>query len=205
VYTTGTERGKNKPDDTDVTLYSLGKWAGLACKGNPSVLHFLFAKPEYQTLEWCQVTQDPIPFLAKSHLSAFFGFANAQLNRLYNARGPKDISRPFLESQHGYDTKYAMHIIRLVGEAKELMEDGKITLPRPNAVFLREIREGKIKLYEIEKLADEMMREAKTAQDRSSLPERPDRKEISRRIARAYRDRWDRKSLDAIEQSVVNV
>lgn len=192
VYTTGDQRGKNKPEDTDVTLYSLSKWAHLACKGNPSVLHFLFAKPEFQTIEWCCVVQDPTPFLAKTHLSAFFGFANQQLNRLYNARGPKNVSRPFLEEQFGYDTKYAMHIIRLVGEARELMETGRITLPRPNADFLREIREGKIKLYEIEKVADELMRQAKTAQETSPLPDHPDRKEISKRVARAYREVWER-------------
>lgn len=191
VYSTGSERGKNTSIDVDVTLYSLGKWAHLACKGNPSVLHFLFAKPEYQTIEWCSVSQFPEPFLGKSHLSAFFGYANAQLSRLYNARGPKDVARPFLEEQFGYDTKYAMHIIRLLGEAKELMECGKITLPRPNADFLREIREGKIKLYEIEKLADELMREAKTAQEKSPLPDRPDRKEVSKRISEAYLTRWE--------------
>jgi hypothetical protein len=32
------------PEDVDLTLYGLRKWAALACKGNPSVLHF-FSKP----------------------------------------------------------------------------------------------------------------------------------------------------------------
>ena len=40
--TAGAER-RNGPDDADVCFYGLRKFAGLACKGNPSVLHFLFA------------------------------------------------------------------------------------------------------------------------------------------------------------------
>src|SRR5580700_1828829 len=47
VYTTGGKRGGNGPGDVDVCLYSLRKWAKLAVKGNPSVLHFLFAKEEF--------------------------------------------------------------------------------------------------------------------------------------------------------------
>lgn len=192
VHSTASNERRNGPDDVDVTLYSLNKWARLACKGNPSIIHFLFAKPEFQTLEWCCLTQDEKPFLAKSHLSAYFGYANAQLQRLYNGRGPKDVSRPFLEAQFGYDTKYAMHVIRLLDEAKELMETGKITLPRPNAEFLKDIRAGKVKLYDIEKLADELMREARDAQAKSPLPDTPDRKEISRRLAITYQDVWYR-------------
>lgn len=40
--TAGSER-RNGPDDIDVCLYPLRKWAGLAAKGNPTALHFLFA------------------------------------------------------------------------------------------------------------------------------------------------------------------
>jgi hypothetical protein len=38
------------PEDVDLTLYGLRKWAALACKGNPSVLHFFFetrSRPPY--------------------------------------------------------------------------------------------------------------------------------------------------------------
>jgi uncharacterized protein len=36
VTTTGGKEGGNGPQDVDVCLYSLRKWAGLAAKGNPS-------------------------------------------------------------------------------------------------------------------------------------------------------------------------
>lgn len=31
---------RNGPDDIDVCLYSLRKWAGVAVKGNPTALYF---------------------------------------------------------------------------------------------------------------------------------------------------------------------
>src|SRR2546430_4861598 len=41
VWSTAGADRRNGPNDVDVTLYSLKKWAGLACKGNPTALHFL--------------------------------------------------------------------------------------------------------------------------------------------------------------------
>jgi predicted nucleotidyltransferase len=186
VYTTGGERGGNKPTDTDVCLYSLRKWARLAAKGNPSVLHFLFAPATFEHVAWCRFAINPSMFLAKSHLGQFLGYANAQLQRLLNLRGQKDCHRPFLEEQHGYDTKYAMHIIRLLGEAKEYMESGRIMLPRPNADELIAIRNGKYKLFELTEWADTLEREAIAARDKSSLPEKVDRLAISKKLADAY-------------------
>lgn len=61
-----------------------------------------------------------------------------------------------LEAKHGYDTKYAMYLIRLYGEAKELMETGRITLPRPNRDELIEIRKGNYSLREIQELGQQL-------------------------------------------------
>lgn len=41
VWSTGNLESKNTADDVDITLYGLNKWAHLACKGNPSILHGL--------------------------------------------------------------------------------------------------------------------------------------------------------------------
>jgi uncharacterized protein len=105
------------------------KWAGLAAKGNPSALHFLFAPLEFTTETWQAVAARPEIFLAKGHLKPLLGFADDQMKPLLGQKGQKNIHRVELEKIHGYDTKYAMHVIRLSGEAKELMESGRITLP----------------------------------------------------------------------------
>ena len=190
VFTTGGKLGGNGPSDVDVCLYTLTKWAGLAAKGNPSALHFLFAPLEFTTKTWDQFAARSELFLAKGHVKPFLGFADDQMKRLLGQKGQKNVHRAQLEEKHGYDTKYAMHIIRLYGEAKELMEDGRITLPRPNSRELIEIRGGKYSLTEIRELGEQLESEALAAQATSLLPDEVDRNAISRLVADAHLRFW---------------
>lgn len=190
VWTSGGKRGGNGPNDVDVCLYGLKKWAGLAAKGNPSVLHFLFALPEFQSMVWARFAWNKDLFLAKRHIKSYMGFANDQLRRLLGEKGQKNIHRAELEGEHGYDTKYAMHIIRLYNEAIELMSTGKITLPRPEAKELIAIRKGKYTLSHFKEYALETERFAKATAEKSQLPEEVDRKAISRLVAKAYIEHW---------------
>lgn len=190
VSNEGTPRGTANPDKVDVTLYSLRKWAGLAAKGNPSVLQFLFAPDTYCHWPWREILFHKTAFLAKSHANQFLGYANAQMSRLMNQRGGRDCNRPFLEEQFGYDTKYGMHIIRLLGEAIELMTDGTITYPRPNAAELINIRKGKHPLYALFDLANALEASLIQARDTSSLPDKVDRKRVSKIVSDTYMDYW---------------
>ena len=190
VFTTGGKLGGNGPSDVDVCLYTLLKWAGLAAKGNPSALHFLFAPLEFATETWKRISAQAGLFLAKGHLKPFLGFANDQMKRLLGQKGQKNIHRAELEGLYGYDTKYAMHIIRLYGEAKELMEQGRITLPRPNRQELIEIRRGKYTLSEIRQLGAQLESEALASQARSSLPAKVDREAISNLLSAVQLEFW---------------
>jgi uncharacterized protein len=191
VFSTGGKLGGNGPSDVDVCLYTLLKWAGLAAKGNPSALHFLFVPLEFSTEIWKRVADRPELFLAKGHVNPFLGFANDQMKRLLGQKGQKNIHRAELEEKHGYDTKYAMHVIRLYGEAKELMEDGRITLPRPNRNELVEIRQGKYSLSEIQQLGAQLESEALAAQAASPLPDKINRDAISALIADVHLQYWN--------------
>jgi len=110
---------------------------------------------------------------------------------LLGQKGQKNIHRAELEQKHGYDTKYAMHVIRLYGEAKELMEKGRITLPRPNRDELIEIRKGKYSLPEIQVMGRQLESEALAAQATSPLPDQIDREAISKLIALAHLELWN--------------
>ena len=194
-FTTGGKVGGNGPSDVDVCLYTLMKWAGLAAKGNPSALHFLFAPLEFTTDTWERVASRPELFLAKGHVKPFLGFADDQMKRLLGQKGQRNVHRAELEELHGYDTKYAMHVIRLYGEAKELMENGRITLPRPNRDELIEIRKGKYSLTEIQELGRQLEIEALAAQAGSPLPDRVDRDAISNLLTDVQLQLWNESSL----------
>lgn len=189
-FSTCSQRGGNGPQDVDVTCYSLQKFAALACKGNPSVLHFLFCKEAFFTLEWGRISSNRNLFLAKTHVNQFLGFANAQYERLIGSRGQKNVYRQRLEEDYGYDTKYAMHIIRLYGEAIEFMETGRITLPRPDAEELIAIRRGKYKLHEIEEMGRDLEAKARRARETTQLPEHVDRDKVSQLLVDIYEMAW---------------
>lgn len=197
VFTTGGQAGGNGPNDVDVCLYSLRKWAGMAAKGNPSALHFLFADAQYASPSWERVVQHQNIFASRHHLKPFLKFADDQMERLCGRKGQKNIHRAALEEKHGYDTKYAMHVIRLYLEAREYMEAGTITLPNPRVDLLIEIRQGKYTLSEIEHMGKQLHSEALAAQQSSVLPEEADLRGITQLITTIYLEFWVGKSTAA--------
>src|SRR5690349_18486322 len=149
VWSTAGDDRRNGPNDVDVTLYSLKKWAGLACKGNPTALHFFFAEGAIRNTLWKEIIANRHVFLARNCAKQFLGFADDQLKRMTGKKGRgKKGQRPEIEEKYGYDVKAAMHTLRLLYECKEIVSDGVITLPRPERDFLIRVRTGK---YSIEK------------------------------------------------------
>jgi hypothetical protein len=54
----------------------------------------------------------------------------------------RNAARAELERQHGYDTKHAMHLIRLLRMAEEIVSKGRVLVRRPDAEELRAVRRG---------------------------------------------------------------
>src|SRR5215475_688553 len=104
VWSTAGDDRRNGPHDVDITLYSLKKWAGLACKGNPTALHFLFADGESPSKAWAKVVSNKHLFAAKTFVKQFTGFASDQIGRTTGKKGRgKKGQRPEIEAKYGYD------------------------------------------------------------------------------------------------------
>jgi len=192
VWSTASNDRRNGPHDVDVTLYSLKKWAGLACKGNPTALHFLFAGGTLRNAIWAEIVRNRLVFLARLFVKPFLGFADDQLKRMTGRKGRgKKGQRPEIEEKYGYDVKAAMHTLRLLYECKELLSEGTITLPRPERDLLIRVRTGKYSMDKVVAMAQKLFAECEAAAKSSSLPERVDRAAISRLLTDAYRTAWD--------------
>jgi hypothetical protein len=187
-----TDDRRNGPEDVDLTLYSLRRWAQLAAKGNATALHFVFANATATSNElWGMVQARRDLFISKQSAAQFLGFAGNQLRRITGeqGRGAKG-RRPEYESVFGYDTKAAMHCLRLYLECIELMRLGTITLPRPEREFLIEARSGNWTLERFLSEAEGLRREAEDAAQKSSLPETVDVRAISELLAKVYLTAW---------------
>jgi predicted nucleotidyltransferase len=192
IWSTAGDDRRNGPDDVDVTLYSLRKWAGMAAKGNATALHFLFAGPQEVPREsWEKIQSDREVFLSRDSAKQFLGFADDQFKRLTGEKGSgKKGQRPEYISKYGYDTKAAMHGLRLLYECLELMTYKHITLPRPEKDLLIEVRSGEWPLESVLARAKKLAKEVEEAVTNSPLPERVDRIAISKLIAQVHREFW---------------
>jgi len=193
VWSTAGNERRNGPDDVDVCLYSLRKWAGLAAKGNPTALHFLFA-PNCSTKPklWKGILKSREVFLSRQAALQFRGFADAQVRRLQGIGTGKKGQRHELIGVHGYDIKAAMHVIRLLNEGIELMRSGTITLPRGEKELLITIRTGNYgSLDRVLNLANSLFAELEKAERESKLPEKVDRSKISAVVSQTYLRYWN--------------
>lgn len=57
-------------------------------------------------------------------------------------KAERNPARAALEEKHGYDTKHAMHLVRLMKTGLELLETGELSVRRSDAAELRAIRDG---------------------------------------------------------------
>jgi len=192
VWSTAGNEHRNGPDDVDVCLYSLRKWAGLSAKGNPTALHFLFS-PDYSPKPepWEGILKNREVFLSRQAALQFRGFADAQVRRLQGIGTGKKGQRHELIGVHGYDIKAAMHVIRLLNEGIELMRSGTITLPRPEKELLITVRTGNYgSLERVLSLANTLFSELEEAEAKSGLPEKVDRTRISKLVSKTYLRFW---------------
>jgi predicted nucleotidyltransferase len=192
VWSTSDNTRKNTRDDVDLVMYSLTKFARLAAAGNPTILHFFFVENALGSNPWWEyVMARRHHFLARSHLGKFVGYADAQFDRLTGKRARKQF-RPELLEKYGFDTKAAMHGIRLMYEALDLLRHGAMTFPNPQAEHLIAIRQGRYSLEEIVRQYEKLKQECNRQQERSPLAEQVNGHQVNRLLANVYQSFWER-------------
>ena len=86
-------------------------------------------------------------------------------------------ARSQLEEQFGYDTKHAMHVVRLLRMGVEALRDGEIIVKRPDASELLEIRNGAWRYEALISYAENMDREVREKwYKKTELPKAPNLK-----------------------------
>jgi uncharacterized protein len=175
--------------------YTLRKWLRPAVSGNPTVLLLLFSPRE--TLSVCTERGRMLRALAPAIVSQeagprFLGYLRSQRERLVGARGQKRVNRPELIEAHGFDTKYAMHVVRLGRQGIELLRTGRLAMPKPEPDRSRimAIRRGEISEAEVVAEVEEVEEELMPAIEESPLPREPDREAVDAFIVATYRDAW---------------
>jgi len=156
IYRDQPEGARSQAGDLDLTMYSLRKFCRLAAHGNPSVMILLWLPSHVIcTKTGSDLVEMRHAFVSKQAGRRFLGYLVAQKKKLKGERA-HTVNRPELVAKYGYDTKFAMHALRLGFEGIELMTQRRLTLPvaEPNLSTLRAVRSGQTSFTDALKLID---------------------------------------------------
>lgn len=183
--------------DLDVIIYSARKWGRLALAGNPTVLLVLFVPDEevvFRNHAGTELVSNAHRFVSRLAAGRFLGYLNGQKAAMTGQAGAHT-NRPELVAVHGYDTKYAMHALRLGLQGIELLTTGRITLPvpEPDRAYLRSIRRGERPLAEVLDAVADAEARLTELRDSPAIPDQPDRRWVDDWLHRSYLDFWARR------------
>lgn len=157
IYRDQPEGVRSQPGDLDLTMYSLRKFCRLAVKGNPSVLLLLWL-PEYveQSDLGRELVEMREAFIGREAGGRYLGYLVSQRKALTGERSKK-VARPELVEKFGYDTKFAMHALRLGMQGIEYLTEQHLSVPvrEPERATLLAVRRGEISFQEALKLIED--------------------------------------------------
>jgi predicted nucleotidyltransferase len=207
VLRTQPEGARSGPGDIDLTIYSLRHYMRLLLAGNPTILITLFVPMEAVDLypvaisdasRLYQELRDHIPHIvSRLALQRFLGYLDKQLERLQGGGKRNRVpNRPELIEKYGYDTKYAMHALRLGLQGIELCDTGRLTLPMTefNRTACLEVRNGEVPFEEalqrVQHCREQLRLRIDTNYSSILLPPHPNRDVMNRWLHRAHQMWW---------------
>lgn len=163
----------------DCTVYNIVKYFSLLMVSNPNMVDSLL------TPDQCIIHKSPISdlvrserklFLHKGAYHKFLGYAHSQLNKLDNKQPQKSEKRRRLIRDHGFDSKYAYHLVRLMRECEQILQ-GDLQLDN-NVQELRAIRDGEWSLQQVKDVFHQGASRLEDLYKSSSLQYSPDVQKI---------------------------
>ncbi|WP_337177319.1 nucleotidyltransferase domain-containing protein [Paludisphaera sp.] len=179
----------------DVTIFGIVRFFDLAMQNNPNVLDSLFTPINcvlHATRVGGMVRAERRVFLHKGAWAKFKGYAYSQLHKIATKR--PEGKRAEIVAEHGYDVKFAYHVVRLIGEVEQILTEGDIDLQRDNE-RLKAIRRGEWTEDRLRSWFDEKEKQLERAWAESKLPAGPDEAKIKDLLMRCLEEHYGR--LDA--------
>jgi predicted nucleotidyltransferase len=185
-----------KGREYDITLYSISRYFRLLADNNPNIIDSLFV-PRHCVLHSTAIAEMVRErrqlFLHKGVWAKFKGYAYGQMHKI-RTKQPEGGRREMVE-QHGYDVKFAYHVVRLLNEAEQLLLEGDLDLAR-HKEQLRAIRRGEWTLAQLEQHFSDKEKALERVYLESALPALPDMTLIRELLFNCLEQHYGR--LDAV-------
>jgi predicted nucleotidyltransferase len=128
----------------DITIYNIVKYFSLCMDGNPNMVDSLFVPVNCilsSTMVGQHVRENRHLFLHKGMWHKYKGYAFSQIHKMKIKNPQPGSTREKLVQEFGYDTKFAYHVVRLMGEIEQILATGDMDLQKDREK-LKAIRRG---------------------------------------------------------------
>lgn len=160
----------------DLSIYSIVRFFHLCMENNPNMINALFTPTNcvlHCTSIGNLVRDNRRMFLHKGCWPKFKGYAYSQMHKM-SIKNPEEGSKRYEDiKRHGYDCKFAYHIVRLLDEAEQILTLGDLDLQRSREV-LKSIRRGEWTEQQIRDYFASKEKDLETVYANSTLPWGPD-------------------------------
>jgi predicted nucleotidyltransferase len=164
----------------DITIYSIVKYFQLLMENNPNMVDTLYVP--INCIVWStpigqMVRENRSIFLSKACWHKFKGYAYSQVNKMKIKEANPDSKRYESYSKHGYDVKFAYHVVRLIDEVEQILTLGDMDLMRAREQ-MKSVRRGEWTIEQIEDYFTRKERDLEALYQASTLPHVPNEEKI---------------------------
>ncbi len=176
----------------DLQIYSIVKYFHLCMDNNPNMIDSLFTRNEsvlHTTKIANHIRDNRRIFLHKGCWHKFKGYAYSQMHKMRIKNPDEDSTRWESIQKHGYDVKFAYHVVRLLNEVEQILIEGDLDLMRNNDQ-LKEIRRGEWTIEQIEEYFMFKEKSLEEAYVKSTLQHSPDEDKIKRLLLEVLEEHY---------------
>lgn len=187
---------KEKSKNYDITIYNIVKYFSLVMENNPNMIDSLFV-PERCVLSCNRIgniiRENRKLFLHKGSWHKFKGYSYSQLHKIDLKTFESNEKRKQDVIEHGYSTKFAYHVIRLLNEVEQILITGDLVLDQ-NREQLKSIRRGEWSLDQIKEYFEKKEKDLEQVYLNSKLPYGPNEEKIKELLLNCLEEHYG--SLD---------
>jgi len=112
------------------------------------------------------------------------------VNKMWNWKCNRNEKRSALEEKHGYDTKHASHLVRLMEGARDILSTGKYTpeLSGDRLKFVQDVRNGEYTYEWLLNYAEELDKSLEKDYKNSGLQKKPNHKKVNELVLKLQKD-----------------
>lgn len=160
----------------DFQVFGIVRYFQLCMENNPNMIDSLFT-PRRCVMHTTQIgeimRENRKSFLHKGSWHKFRGYAYSQMHKIKGRVNASNPDRAAAIEKHGYDVKFAYHVVRLLDEVEQIMVECDLDLER-NREQLKSIRRGEWTLDQIERHFEMKERALEQTYAASALRHKPD-------------------------------